>query len=228
VSGVAVLIPAYNEADRVGETIKAALGIPGVSRVVVIDDGSMDGTFDAARASGADPVIRLPRNRGKGAALNAGLRQTTEPVLLLLDADLNDSSAEGIRLVTPILSGGADMTIATFRRTVAGGGFGFAVKLARWGIRALTGRGMTAPLSGQRCVVRTLLEECGGFEQGFGVETALTIDALRRGYRVLEVETGMTHRVTGRDWRANIHRARQFRDIGLTLLKRALSRGRNH
>jgi hypothetical protein len=226
----AALIPAFNEADRIGDTVMAALRIPGVTSVVVIDDGSLDDTGAAALAAGAHQVVTLPTNQGKGAALNAGWRVTGDPILLLLDADLGSSAAEAALLLEPVCSGAADMCIARFPSTGRGGGFGLAVGLARRGIKILTGAEMEAPLSGQRCLTRQLVETVGGFERGFGVETALTVRALQAGLRAVEVQTGMSHRVTGRDLSGMIHRARQFRDIAFTLarcaIRRPLVRGR--
>lgn len=87
---------------------------------------------------------------------------------------------------------------------------GLVVRLARWGIRTLTGQTMVAPLSGQRCIRREILQKCGGFADGWGVEVALTIRAIRAGYRVKEIPTRMSHRVTGRSWKDIRHRAAQF------------------
>ncbi len=79
---------------------------------------------------------------------------------------------------------------------------------------------MTAPMSGQRAITRKLLQSIGGFETRFGVETALTIDALRKGYRVVEIPLPLQHRATGRDLRGFLHRGRQFWDIVRAVLKR--------
>jgi glycosyltransferase involved in cell wall biosynthesis len=194
---ITVLIPAYNEADR-------------IAQIVVIDDGSTDATAQNAENAGVDVVLRQA-NTGKGAALQAGLALATERILLLLDADLGDSAREATKLLAPILAGEADMTIATFPVIPGkGGGLGLVVRLARWGIYRLTGKIMTAPLSGQRALRTDVVLDAGGFASGWGVEVALTVNALRRGYRVLEVPTEMTHRVTGRSAAAILHRAAQF------------------
>src|SRR6266536_3453954 len=68
---VAVVIPARNESDRIGETVAAAAGLPGVDIVIVVDDGSDDGTAAAAERAGAS-VVRHARNRGKAAAMETG------------------------------------------------------------------------------------------------------------------------------------------------------------
>ena len=210
---VVVLIPAYNEQDSIGESVAAALTIPRVEEVIVIDDGSEDETPFIAHDAGAR-VIQLERNLGKGAALNAGLAETDADIILMIDADLGPTAAETRRLLEPLLAGHADMSIAAMRAPVGHrGGFGFVMKLSRWAVRRYGGAEVSAPLSGQRAIRRSVLEDIGGFDSRFGAETALTIDALRKGYRIVEVPLPITHRLTGRDWRGFAHRARQFVDI---------------
>jgi hypothetical protein len=103
-----------------------------------------------------------------------------------------------------------------------GGGRGIVVRLSRWGIRRATGRTMIAPLSGQRCLTLPAFAAARPLARGFGVETAMTIDVLRAGYRLVEVPTQMDHRVTGNDWTARRHRLRQLRDVARALVPRLL------
>ncbi len=214
------IVPAYNEAERIGATVGALRSVPEVDEIVVVDDGSTDGTAEAADAAGAT-VLRLPSNRGKGGALEQGVKCAAGDVLVLLDADLGDTAAEAGALIRPVLDGAADMTIARFPVIPGrGGGVGLAVGMARKGVQRLTGKSIFAPLSGQRALRREVLQRVGGFERGFGAEVALTVDALRAGFRVLEVPVTMTHRVTGRDWPAVRHRARQFLAIARALWMR--------
>ncbi|HLV81135.1 MAG TPA: glycosyltransferase [Chthonomonadaceae bacterium] len=221
---ISALIPAYNEAATIAATIVAARALAG--EIIVVDDGSEDDTAARAEAAGAEAVFRQP-HQGKGAALQAAFGLSRGEVLLLLDADLGESAAEASKLLAPVLSGAADMTIATFPAGAgSGGGFGFAVRLACWGIRRLTGRTMEAPLSGQRALRSEVALDAGGFAPGWGAEVALTVSALRAGCRVLEIPTSMTHRVTGRSPAAVRHRAAQFFAIALTLLR--LWRDRGH
>lgn len=221
---VSVIVPAYNEADRIGATVAAARALPGVTEVIVVDDGSPDATAEAAKKAGAI-VVRHEKNAGKARAMETGADKTAGDLLLFLDADLGETAREASVLLGPVQSGEADVTIATFPVIPGrGGGMGVVVRVSREGVRRATGRTMAAPLSGQRCLTREAFAAARPLAPGFGVETAMTIDVLRAGFRILEVPTRMDHRVTGRDFRARVHRARQLRDVLLALLPRLLSR----
>ncbi len=230
---VAVVIPARNESDRIGATVAAATGLPGVDIVVVIDDGSTDGTAPAAERAGA-VVLRHGRNRGKAAAMETGAEQvrlleqpearTVPRHLLFLDGDLAESAAQAGPLADPVRRGAADMTIAVFSDRVRQGGHGFVVSLSGAGIQRATGWRPDQPLNGQRCLTRAAFEAARPLAAGFGVETALTIDLLRQGMRVTQVEVPLAHRATGTDWRSQLHRARQFADVARALAVRQLGR----
>lgn len=223
-SRVAAIVPARNEAGRVGATVRALRSLEPVDEIVVVDDGSTDATAAEAAEAGAR-VLRLPRPRGKGTALACGVATTGAEVLLLVDADLGDTAVEARRLLAPVLAGETDVAIARLPRVANPGGLGLVEGLARWGIRRLAGREMARPLSGQRALRREILEAAGGFAPRFGVETALTVDAIRAGYRVVEVPCAMDHARTGRDAAGFLHRARQGRDVALVLASR-WARGR--
>ena len=124
-------------------------------------------------------------------------------------------------LTTAVLDGTADMTIATLPAQItAGGGRGLVVNLARRGIRHLTGFTAVQPLSGMRCVGPRAVDAATPLARGWGVETALTVDVLRAGLTVLEVPCELQHRVSGSDWRGQLHRAGQYRDVWLALVAR--------
>jgi glycosyltransferase involved in cell wall biosynthesis len=226
---VAVVIPARNESDRIAATARAAAGLDGVDIVVVVDDGSSDGTAAAAEAAGAT-VRRHDRNRGKAAAmetgaeavrlLEAGHDRAVPHHLLFLDGDLGETAAEAGPLAAPVRAGQADMTIAVFSSRVRRGGHGFVVALSGSGIRRATGWRPAQPLNGQRCLTRTAFEAARPLAPRFGVETGLTIDLLRQGLRIMEVEVPLAHRATGGDWRSQLHRARQFLDVARALAAR--------
>jgi glycosyltransferase involved in cell wall biosynthesis len=224
---ISVVIPAYREAGRVGATVRAILTVL-EAEVIVVDDGSPDGTADEAEDAGAR-IIHLPRNSGKGAALTAGLNEAQGAVLMMADADLGDSAAELARLVEPVLAGEADVAVAAFP-VPAGhrGGFGLVKALARWGLRRAGAPPMSSPLSGQRALTRHAWERIGRLDPGYGAEMGLNLDAARLGLRVVEVPVTMTHRLTGRDLAGFRHRGRQFRDVLLAILRRSLFSPRRH
>jgi len=219
-----VLMPAYQEAERIVATVTMALGLPGVTRVLVIDDGSTDETAILAEAAGAE-VLRLAQNGGKGAALRAGLAACPGDdgdIFLLLDADLGASAAQADRLLGPVLTGEADLTIARFPRA-GKAGFGLVKGLARWGTWLLTRRVLQAPISGQRACRRWVLE-AAPIADGYGVETAMNVAAGDAGARIVEVPIEMTHAATGRDLAGFKHRGKQFAHIFGALTSAAFGR----
>lgn len=208
-----VIIPAYQAAAQIADTVRAARFLSGVSEVIVVDDGSRDGTAEDARAAGADHVVILPGNRGKGAALRAGMAVASGETLLFLDADLGPSAAQAEPLLTPVSSSDPPiMTVAVFPRTGRGAGFGVAVRLAGAVIRLLSGLTCDAPMSGQRGIPSRLARHIG-IAPRWGVEVALTVEAAHVGARIEEVELPLDHAHTGRTLRGFLHRGRQFRDI---------------
>jgi hypothetical protein len=148
-------------------------------------------------------------------------RVSPEPaVLLLADADLAETAGRLGRLLDPVLDGEADLAIADLPAQQGAGGFGVAMGLARIGMARATGRRMSEPLSGQRAVRWKALPALLPFAPGFGVEVAMTIDALRAGLRVVEVEVDLRHNATGKDLSGLLHRARQARAIARELTRR--------
>lgn len=175
-----MIIPAFNEEKTVGSVVRAALAVPDVGEVIVVDDGSEDRTSVVAEAAGAR-VLRLGRNMGKGAAMMHGVRASRGDPVVFLDADLIGLRPEHVQaLVEPVVSGRADMALGVFE-----------------GGRAATDFAQTvAPfLSGQRAVRREVLHKLSDIElTRFGVEIALTRYARTTGLRVVEVPLkGVTH-----------------------------------
>jgi hypothetical protein len=233
---LAVVIPARNESDRIAATVTAAAQLPGADLVVVVDDGSADRTADLAEAAGA-LVVRHTRNRGKAAAMQTGAEMVrlidgdpddaaaanAGPAprhLLFLDADLADSAAAAGPLAGPVRAGQADMTIAVFSRRVRRGGLGLVVALSGAGIERATGWRPAEPLNGQRCLSRAAFTAALPLAPRWGAETGMTIDLLRQGMRVAEVQVPLSHRATGRDWRSQLHRAAQLAGVARALAAR--------
>lgn len=165
-SSAIAIIPAHNEAPRIARVIGAARGTSLIARVLVVDDGSTDGTETVAKQAGAD-VLRLWPNRGKGQAMLAGVRSTQEPIVLFLDADLiglTPGYAE--RLVRPVAQGQCVMTV------------GLSEKEHIWaGLQEALPR-----ISGQRAVLRAVLERVPlSFWDGYRIEVGINRIAAKLG-----------------------------------------------
>ncbi len=221
---VVALVAAYEESARITATVSALHAL--VDEVVVVDDGSSDGTSSAALVAGAT-VLRASRRRGKGRALEEALdRLPDAAVWLLVDADLERSAALLAPLLDAVVEGRADIAIAAFPK-LAGGGFGMVKRAAARSIRAACGFDAREPLSGQRALTAAALAAVRPLAPGFGLEVGMTIDAVRAGLRVVEIPIeGLSHRPTGRGARGFAHRARQGADILAAVAARAIPRRR--
>ena len=216
---VVAIVPAYNRADTVGATVTALRTVTDVVEVIVVDDGSSDRTAALAGAAGAR-VVQLAHNRGKGAAVAAGVDASGAPdVYLLIDADLGVTAALAGALLHPVAVGKADMTIAVLDAPRRRSGFGLVKRFAARVLLAETGRAFAEPLSGQRAVRGPLLRSLE-LAPGFGLELGLTLDAAARGASISEIDIAFTHRHTGRNLGGIAHRAR----IGRHVCRAAASR----
>jgi glycosyltransferase involved in cell wall biosynthesis len=226
---LAAIVAARNEADRVGETVRALReAFPG-ARIWVADDASTDGTAEAAMLAGAE-VVRRGRSHGKGgnvsAAADAALSVEPPPrTVLLCDGDLGPSAGRLAPLVEAVERGECDLAVAAFSRRL-GGGFGLALGFARWAIKRLCGFEAQAPISGQRALRVDALRAALPFAKGYGMEIGMTVDVVRAGYRLREYELDLEHRATGKNLKGFLHRARQLRDFALVFVARWRGRRR--
>ncbi|HHE47864.1 MAG TPA: glycosyltransferase family 2 protein [Candidatus Acetothermia bacterium] len=178
---VSAVIPAYNEAERIGAVLAPLRAAKSVDEIVVVDDGSTDGTAEVVRRFGVK-LVRLPENRGKAAALDAGVRVAEGDVLLFLDADLVGLRPEHVeKLLSAYREGDAEIVIGVFKEGRAG--TDLSMKIAPF-------------LSGQRVLSRKVWERMRGAveEMEFGVEAALTKLAFKEGWKHKKVELeGVSH-----------------------------------
>ncbi len=178
------VIPAFNEADGIERTV-AGLAAQGFAEILVVDDGSTDETAARAEQAGAR-VVRHPYNKGNGAAVKTGIRESSSPVILLLDADTQHDPAEASKLIGPV--GPYDMVIGA--RSLADQSplraFGNAVfrTLASW----LTGRPIPDLTSGYRAARReALLDVIHLLPNGFSYPTTSCLALMKSGRNVLFV-----------------------------------------
>jgi glycosyltransferase involved in cell wall biosynthesis len=214
-SEIVVVVSAYNEEERLGETLAALRSAFPGARVMVADDFSADRTGAVASEAGAE-VVRPHKHLGKGGANTLAVQRLMSrgapaslPVLVLCDGDLGSSAAALPALVSAVRDGDGDLAVGAFVRRV-GGGFGIALRFSRWAIRRRAGVVVESPISGQRALAPDVIRAVVPFADGFGMETAMTIDAVRAGFRVVEVELPLSHRATGKTLGGFVHRFRQL------------------
>ncbi len=178
---VAAIVPAYNEKDRISAVLDAVKSAQTIDEIVVVSDGSTDGTFELVSADRDVKTVRLETNQGKGGAMREGAMSTDADVILFLDADLVGMDGEKVdAIVRPVAEDRADMAIGIFK-----GGRG-ATDLAQF---------LTPYISGQRAMQREVfldIPKLDGVRSG--VETAITKYFRARRLRVERVTLhGCTH-----------------------------------
>lgn len=196
---IAVLIPALNEEQTIAEVIHSFQAACPEARIVVFDNASTDATVRRARAAGAE--VRMERKRGKGNVVRSMFRAIDADVYVMVDGDAT-YPAERIRdLIAPVLDGMADMVIGSrlqrtcdseFRTLNRLGNLMYATLLRRlFGVR------ITDLLSGYRAFSRPLVKSLPLLGGGFETEAEMTIKAVHRGFRVVEVPVSLTARPEG-------------------------------
>lgn len=217
IESIVAVIPVYNEEDRIEGTIKALKKIEALSKIVVIDDGSTDNTLNVVRTLNVD-CIKLNKNCGKGYAIKKAIEELNFDILVLVDGDLGESSSEVEKLIYPVVNNESDVTIARFPRPSKKGGFGFVKKLAKYGVYMYTGKKIDTTLSGQRVYKKEVIDKITYIPDRFGIEVAMTVQTLKNGYNISEIDVNMRHRETGRSMNDFLHRGKQFWDILKTLI----------
>lgn len=170
---IAAIVPAYNEQETLAEVVEVLKATPLIQEILVISDGSTDGTVGIARDLGVR-TIHLRENHGKGMAMAVGVEHTDAPILLFVDGDiLNLTGAVLTELIEPVLSGRSDMNIGIRHRGALVDAF----------------HRRTGPLlSGIRCLRREIFEAVPESHlEGFAIETGLNWSCRQLGCRITTV-----------------------------------------
>ena len=192
-ANLAVIVPAYNEAPTLGQVLRRVLRQPCVQQLVVVDDGSGDGTFQVAQGFLGDrrvSVYRHPANRGKGAAIRTAVDAVTAPLVIIQDADLEYDPLEYQIMINPLLQGRADVVY---------GVRGFAGQSAYSYWFVLGNRVLTTATNvlfncyiqdmetGFKAMRTELMRRLSLHGDRFDIEPEITARILRLGYRIHEV-----------------------------------------
>ena len=167
---VTAIIPAFNEAATVAEVVKEVSANPHVAEVIVVDDGSHDGTANAARCAGAR-VLTLPKNEGKASAMAHGVRAATHDIIFFADADIHGLTSEKInRIIEPVLSGRCAMYVGIRKRHSH-----FLNRFLR----------IAPVLGGERTITKELWNRIPRlYKKGFQIEIAMNYYTKRFGKRM--------------------------------------------
>lgn len=207
-----MIVPAYDEAERIEQTVEAlraslGAGIPGVSQhlIVVVDDGSSDGTGELARRAGADQVIRHRVNQGLGAAVRTGLERARDEgmdLVVKFDADLQHDPSDIAALLEPILLDEADIVYGNrlelieyrmpLMRRLGNAAF---TRLMRW----LTGWPVEDGQPGILAVDRAYLEKFH-LPGDYNYTQQILLDGYHKGMRFAHVPVAFRRRETGRSF----------------------------
>src|SRR5688500_11488103 len=183
---VTVVIPVLNESRRIAQVVKFALSSDLVKEALVIDDGSIDGTPELAKAAGARVITSFML--GKGGSMEDGLLQATTETILYLDGDLADLCDDLVeRMCLPILNGVADFTKARFSRKAGRVTVLTAKPLLRTYFPEVAH--FAQPLGGIIAARADLLKKIN-FENDYGVDIGLLLDVAALGARIAEVDIG--------------------------------------
>ena len=192
---LSVVIPVYNERQTILEMIRRVQAIPWPKEIIVVDDGSTDGTKEIL--SGLDSIgLRVcfhPHNLGKGAAVKTGFLDATGDIVLVQDADLEYDPSQYPRLLEPIVENRADVVFGSRFRDHRPVGMTWAQRLANRLLtqltNALTGQSLTDMETGYKVFRREVIRllAAGLQQKRFGIEPELTIKTARAGFRIREV-----------------------------------------
>jgi glycosyltransferase involved in cell wall biosynthesis len=193
---ISIIIPCYNELASVERVVHAVLEVPlDIFEIIVVDDGSSDGTGDLLRGLATDgpvKVLRHPHNLGKGAALRTGIAAATGDVVVIQDADMEYDPRDLPALIQPIEEGRADVVYGS--RFIGGRPHRtlyFWHRVANAGLTTLsnlfTGLNLTDMETGYKAFRCEIVQQIDICEDRFGFEPEVTAKIARLGCRVYEV-----------------------------------------
>lgn len=215
-SRIAIILPAYNEATTIGPTIDSFWRVIPSAEIVIVNNNSTDATEEIARdtlsALGAKGrVINEPR-QGKGNAVRRAFSDIDADIYVMADADLTYPAEMVNMLIQPIIDGDADMVVGD---RISGGHYarenkrlfhGFGNRLVKGLINCLFGSGLKDIMSGYRVFSRKFVKNYPILVEGFQIETDVTLHALDKRFRIMEIPIAYKDRPEGSFTKLNTFR----------------------
>lgn len=215
---VSVIIPAFNEEKTVAHVVNVVKSLKYIGEIVVVDDGSTDQTSKFAEEAGAR-VIHHIKNRGKGAAIKTGFKNSNGDIVVFLDADLKNLTQSQVRnIIDPIMNGEADVTKTKFKREAGRVTELTAKPLLKFFFPEIK---YDQPLSGQFAAKRSFLNKIK-LEDDYGIDVGIVLDADILGMKVKEVDIGNIEHVMSTLTELNVVATEVVR----TIVDRATAYGR--
>jgi len=217
---VSVIIPCYNEEKTVAGVIRECLESHIVSEAIVVDDGSTDGSVEAARAAGAR-VVRHIKNKGKGAAIMRGAKAAKNDALVFIDADLEGFTKDIVeKLAYPVINRECNICKSTYS-PLEGRITDFTAKPLL--LHIFSDLDLGQPLSGQFAIRKGLLGVLD-VDLDWGVDIAIILSAQKAGERIMEVNIGeIRHK-----HREHASKVKTAQEVSRTILQQAGFLARKH
>ena len=200
---LSVVMPVYNEAKTIEEAVRRVRKVPISKEVIIVDDGSTDGTQDILKRVAEDSttpadsqneiaVFFQPENQGKGAAIKAGLARVKGDIVLIQDADLEYDPQDYVKLLEPILSGHADVTYGS---RFSGGGphrvlyfwHYLGNQMLTLFSNMITNLNLSDMEVGYKVFRTDVLKDIDIKSKRFGFEPEITVKLAKKGCRIYEV-----------------------------------------
>jgi glycosyltransferase involved in cell wall biosynthesis len=196
---IAILIPCYNEERTIGDVVHQFRAQLPAASIYVFDNNSSDQTAERAQAAGAQ--VSYERRQGKGYVTQAMFRQVDSDVYVIVDGDGTYPAGAVHRLLAPILNEEADMVVGSRLHAESKSEFkqlnALGNRLVLRVLNLIFRVELTDILSGYRAFNRKFVKRLPLFGGGFEIETELTIKAIERGFRIIEIPIDLTHRPPG-------------------------------